>query len=46
MEEGGFLVHDPALPEVVTSGDTQAKALDMARDAIELVLESCRECGE
>ena len=46
MDEGGFLVHVPALPEVVTSGDTEAEALDMAKDAIELVLESRRERGE
>ena len=46
MDEGGFLVHVPALPEVVTSGDTEIEALDMAKDAIELVLESRRERGE
>ena len=46
MDEGGFLVHVPALPEVVTSGDTEVEALDMAKDAIELVLESRRERGE
>ena len=46
MDEGGFLVHVPALPEVVTSGDTESDALDMAKDAIELVLESRRERGE
>jgi antitoxin HicB len=42
----GFLVHVPALPEVVTSGDTEEEALAMARGAIELVLESRRERGE
>jgi antitoxin HicB len=46
MQEGGFLVHVPALPEVVTGGDTEAEALAMAREAIELVLESRRERGE
>lgn len=46
MEEGGFLVHVPALPEVVTGGDTEDEALVMAREAIELVLESRRERGE
>ena len=45
-EEGGFLVHVPALPEVVTGGDTEEEALAMAREAIELVLESRRERGE
>lgn len=46
MAEGGFLVVVPALPEVVTGGDTEAEALDMAREAIEMVLESRRERGE
>lgn len=46
MEEGGFLVHVPALPEVVTGGDTEDEALAMAREAIELVIESRRERGE
>ena len=46
MEEGGFLVHVPALPEVVTGGDTEDEALAMAREAIELVLESRLERGE
>lgn len=45
-EEGGFVVHVPALPEVVTEGDTEAEALAMAKDAIELVLASRRERGE
>ena len=30
MEEGGFLVHDPVLPETVTCGDTEDEALAMA----------------
>src|SRR5215467_6280385 len=45
-EEGGFVVHVPALPEVVTEGDTEAEAVAMAKDAIELVLASRRERGE
>jgi len=45
-EEGGFVVHVPALPEVVTEGDTEAEALAMAKDAIELVIASRRERGE
>ena len=45
-EEGGFLVHVPALPEVVTEGDTEAEALAMAKDAIGLVLASRSERGE
>ena len=38
-EEGGFVVHVPALPEVVTEGDNEAEALAMAKEAIELALE-------
>lgn len=45
-EEGGYVVRVPALPEVVTEGDTEAEALAMAKDAIELVLESRHERGE
>jgi antitoxin HicB len=45
-EEGGFVVRVPALPEIVTEGDTEEEALAMAQDAIELVLESRQERGE
>lgn len=45
-EEGGFLVHVPALPEICTEGETEEEALAMARDAIELVIESRLERGE
>lgn len=46
MDEGGFLVHVPALPEVVTAGDTEDEALAMAKEAIALVLESRHARGE
>ena len=45
-EEGGFVVHVPALPEVCTEGDTEDEAIAMAKDAIELVIASRRERGE
>ncbi|MGO9473241.1 MAG: type II toxin-antitoxin system HicB family antitoxin [Rhodomicrobium sp.] len=45
-EEGGFVVHVPALPEICTEGDTEDEALAMAKDAIELVIESRLERGE
>jgi antitoxin HicB len=45
-EEGGFVVRVPALPEIVTEGDTEEEALAMAQDAIELVIESRLERGE
>jgi antitoxin HicB len=44
--EGGFTVTVPALPEVVTEGDTEKEALEMAREAIELALEVRVEQGE
>ncbi|HEX4192918.1 MAG TPA: type II toxin-antitoxin system HicB family antitoxin [Stellaceae bacterium] len=43
--EGGFSVSVPALPEVATEGDSEAEALEMAADAIRLVLEYRRENG-
>ena len=46
MDGGGYLVRVPALPEVVTGGDTEDEALAMAKEAIELVLESRAERGE
>ena len=39
-DEGGYIVHVPALPEIVTEGDTEAEALAMAKDAIELYIET------
>jgi antitoxin HicB len=45
-EEGGFLVLVPALPEVVTHGDTEREALAMAEDAIRLAIEYRKEQGE
>lgn len=44
--EGGFTVLVPALPEVVTFGDTEAEALAMAEDAARLALEVRRERQE
>ena len=39
-EEGGFVVTCPALPGLVTEGDTMEEAREMARDAIHGYLES------
>jgi predicted RNase H-like HicB family nuclease len=46
LEEGGYQVFVPALPEVVTGGGTEDEALAMAKEAIQLVLESRAERGE
>jgi|APFEC2959095136_1045048.scaffolds.fasta_scaffold00498_5 antitoxin HicB len=43
--EGGFTVLVPAIPEVVTYGETYAEAMAMAREAIEVALEVYREDG-
>lgn len=43
--EGGFTVSVPALPEVVTEGDTEAEAMRMAEEAIRAVLEYRRDHG-
>lgn len=44
--EGGFTVRVPALPEIVTYGETEPEALAMAEDAIKLAVEHRREQGE
>jgi antitoxin HicB len=43
--DGGFTVSVPALPEVVTEGDTEAEALMMAEEAIRAVLDYRRDHG-
>jgi antitoxin HicB len=45
-EGGGFTVRVPALPEIVTYGETEREALVMAEDAIRLVLEDRAARGE
>lgn len=42
-EEGGFVVTCPALPGLVTEGDTLEEARMMAQDAIRGYLESLRK---
>jgi antitoxin HicB len=44
MDEGGFLVHVPALPEAVTCGDTEDEAL--AKDVIELCSRAGSSAGK
>lgn len=45
QEGGGFTVPVPALPEVVTEGDTEQEALANAEEAICAILEYRREQG-
>ncbi len=44
--EGGYVVHVPALPGLVTQGETMEEARIMAKDAIEGYLAVLREDGE
>jgi predicted RNase H-like HicB family nuclease len=44
-EEGGYVVTCPALPGLVTEGDTMEEARRMAEDALRLYLESLIEDG-
>lgn len=45
QEGGGFTVLVPALPEVVTEGDTEQEALANSEEAIRAILEYRREQG-
>ena len=45
-EEGGYVVTCPALPGLVTEGDTLDEARRMAHDAICAYIESLRKDGE
>ena len=45
-EESGYSVEVPALPGCYTQGETREEAIAMAREAIELYLESCQAHGE
>ena len=45
-EEGGYTVTVPALPPVITQGDSYDDALAMAEDAIRLYLEYCLDQGK
>ena len=45
-EEGGYVVTVPALPGLVTEGDSLEEAREMVKDAIRGYLESLRKHGE
>jgi antitoxin HicB len=45
-EGGGFTVHVPAFPEIVTYGKDEHEALAMAEDAIQLVIADSVARGE
>lgn len=46
VEEGGYVVTVPALPAVITQGDTHAEAIAMAEDAIRTYIEYCIDQGK
>jgi len=45
-DEGGYTVMVPSLSGCVTYGETIEEAIDMAKEAIELYIESLRKHGE
>lgn len=44
--EGGFTVTVPSLPGCVTYGETVEESIEMAKEAIELYIESLKAHGE
>ncbi len=44
--EGGYTVIVPSLPGCITYGDTIEEAINMAKEAIELYIESLKAHGE
>jgi antitoxin HicB len=44
--EGGYTVTSPAVPELLTEGDSVENALDNVRDALAAVLEIYRDLGK
>ena len=44
--EGGYTVIVPSLPGCVTYGETVEETMNMAKEAIDLYIESLREHGE
>ena len=45
LEDGGFVVHCPALPGCYSQGETREEALVNIREAIEAYIESLRMDG-
>ncbi|MGH7802662.1 MAG: type II toxin-antitoxin system HicB family antitoxin [Thermodesulfobacteriota bacterium] len=46
LDEGGYNVIVPAIPEICTFGETLEEAREMAKDAIRCYLESAIKTGE
>jgi antitoxin HicB len=45
-DNGGYSVEVPVLPGCYTQGETREEAISMAKEAIEVYLESCKAHGE
>ncbi len=45
-EEGGYVVTCPALPGLVTEGDSLEEARSMAKEAVETHIEGLQKAGE
>lgn len=45
QDEGGFVVTSPALPELITEGDTMEEAFSHAREALATVVELYTDTG-
>ncbi len=45
-EEGGYVVHAPALNGLATQGETLDEAREMAKDAINGYIETLQELGQ
>lgn len=46
LKDGGFVVTFPDLKWGVTQGDNEEEAMDMAADAVEMIVRHCIEHGE
>ena len=44
--EGGYMVTSPALPELVTEGDTLEEAVHNVQDALAAVIETYEDLGK
>jgi antitoxin HicB len=45
VDEGGYVVTCPLLPELITEGETVPEALRNANDALEVVIEAYEDLG-
>ena len=45
-EEGGFVVYFPAIPDLMTQGETLEEAREMASECLQCYLEALQEDGQ